>query len=64
MALCADCKEHEATITFSDSTTSYIHGWSIKICRCCYVKRIEKALLDIQENYEREKAKLEKEGCK
>lgn len=55
--------EHEATIDFSDSLASYMHGWVEKICLCCYVKRIEQEHKAITGNLAKYREELEKIGC-
>jgi hypothetical protein len=61
--LCVDCESHAGTVNFSESTMSYIHGMTKKICRCCYRKIVEKAYLDAKENFEKLSTDLALEPC-
>ena len=61
--LCRDCEKHPATLNFSDSGMDYIHGNVTSICQCCYVKRIEKILADVQENLKIQIEKLNAKPC-
>jgi len=49
---CEDCKKREYKVTFSyEPMSALIRGYgSIKLCRRCYIKRIEKELKKINEN--------------
>jgi len=40
--LCVRCKKNKATITFTNSMTDYIHGFTERICKQCYIKIREK----------------------
>jgi hypothetical protein len=42
--LCRFCEKHPAKLNYSDSVMAHIHGFSIRICQCCYVAQIEKTL--------------------
>ncbi len=39
---CSDCKKRNKKITFCNSMLEYSHGFTILICRQCYIKRLEK----------------------
>lgn len=58
---------HNATI-INYSRTPYFtltHGFGgMNICMCCYVKEIENGLKILQKNYNKQKVKLDKGGCK
>ena len=65
MVECYDCKEHEGILLYSDTPMMAItHGYGVRICRCCYVKRIEKAVIKAQKNLEKQKQLLKENGCK
>ncbi len=55
---CEDCKIATAVIKYSDEPVSALtHGMSIEyICRPCYIKRIEQAIIDLKKNLEIQKA--------
>jgi hypothetical protein len=61
--LCRDCEQHPATLKFSNSAMDMIHGMVTPICRCCYVKRIEKALTDTQASLIAAREDLRKNPC-
>ncbi len=60
---CEDCGKKEGIITFSyEPLSSITRGYgSVKICRACYIKRIEDELERIKDNLKEEKKLLKKE---
>ncbi len=62
MKKCEDCKEREGIIEFCESVTDYTHGFKQYICRQCYVKRIEVALKNTQDNLDKQKKLLAEES--
>lgn len=58
---CEECGIYEAIVDFSEEpVASLIHGYGFKkICRRCYIARMEKALKDITENLDKQKALLD-----
>lgn len=58
---CEDCKEREGMVEFCESVLDYTHGFKTKICRQCYIKRIEAGLKGVQANLKKQKGLLAKE---
>jgi hypothetical protein len=61
--LCRECEKHSATINFSSSTMDYIHGGVERICRCCYVKRVEKHFAEVTATLAKAKNNLIEHPC-
>jgi len=60
--ICQDCKQRPSKVTFSNEPTfAFTHGGGIRICRQCYIKRIEDSIKDIQTNLKQQKDLLRKE---
>ena len=59
--VCEDCKIKTAVIKFSDEPVFAVtHGIGVTyICRPCFIKRIEQAILDLKKNLEIQKALVE-----
>lgn len=67
MVKCEECKKHEATIDFAAdvSPLAISHGQPIiKLCLCCYTKKVEENYRNVQAYYKTIKQRLKKEGCK
>lgn len=63
MNKCKDCKEREGIVDFCEGgAIGYTHGFKIKICRQCYIKRIEVGLKDVQNNLKKQKKLLAEES--
>lgn len=61
--LCRECEQHPATINFSDSAMSYVHGFFERICRCCHVARMEKHFAEVTTNLSKAKEDLLAHPC-
>ena len=61
--LCLDCEQHKGTVDFCSSVLEWTHGFAIKICQCCYVKRIETELAKCKKNLNLQKQFLLEKGC-
>jgi len=64
--ICEDCKKNKAVLQYSDEPLlTLTHGWGGRwICRPCFIKRIEKHIVDCRKQLKEEKAKLRKEKWK
>lgn len=60
---CYDCEKHDGTVVYADSTMAFIHGMSLRICRCCHLKRVEAAYRDVEANFQRLQAEVSLTGC-
>ena len=58
---CKICKKREGVLTFTNSTMDYIHGFTQKICRECYIGIIEENLKKITINLKEQKKLLKME---
>ncbi len=59
---CKDCSEREGIIDFCEGgAVGYVHGFKRKICRRCYIVRIEVELEKIKENLAKQKKLLAEE---
>jgi len=61
MSKCTICKKREGILDYTESTTDFIHGFIIKMCRQCYIEKIEKGLKEMQDNLIKQKKLLKKE---
>ena len=61
--ICQDCKQRPFKVKFSEEPVfAMTHGFDgTKICRQCYIKRIEEELIVIQTNLKQQKDLLRKE---
>lgn len=61
--LCRECERHPASIDFCEGTIAYIHGFYTRICRCCYLKEIEKTLKTAMRNRDAILADIQANPC-
>jgi hypothetical protein len=61
--ICRECEQHPAAINYSTDAMSAIHGFTERICRCCFVSRIEKHLEEVTEGLAKAKADLSANPC-
>jgi hypothetical protein len=61
--ICVECEKHKATTTFANSTMNHIHGFTERICRCCYLALVSDALKKTQENFNRLTKELQEKPC-
>lgn len=58
MDKCQVCKKRFARITFALSMLDWSHGSSTRMCRQCYIHKLEESLIDIKKNIKEQKRLL------
>lgn len=64
MVKCKICKKREGILDFAEGILEFTHGFVTKICRECFIKRIEKELIKIKANLKKQKRLLKEESRK
>lgn len=61
MSKCEDCKQREGILDYSESLLNYSHGFVAKICRQCYIKKLEKVIETNKKQIKIQKALIRKD---
>lgn len=64
---CVDCKTNKSVVSFSESgILELMHGWGkvIRLCRNCYINRLEEQVKKIKNNITEQKELMKIESRK
>ena len=56
---CEKCKQREGILKFAQSMMDYIHGFTEKICRPCYIEILEGTIKKAEKSLKEQKKLLE-----